>query len=403
MAIALRDAGHAVTLLAPDLHEPSVRRAGLAFHPLVVDPAVLDDPHLWDVRKGFGVVWRATRPAMAQLPAFVAALPEGERCVLLVHPLAIPEADLCRFARPGTKIVAAYLAPSNLPTVHDPLMMGPLSIPRWVPLALRRWMWRQVGARLIDPVALPDVNAARRACGLPGVPGLLAFLIAVPDLSVMLCPAWFARTQPDWPQPLLRVGFPLHEPEPDFVVEPELARFLASGAAPIVFTPGTGNRQAGHYFRCALEALRQLDQRGSGRRRAIFLTPHAEQIPPDLPDHVLWQAYLPLRALLPQVAALVHHGGIGTTAEALRAGTRQLVVPLAHDQFDNAARVEALGAGLVLPASRLNSARLTRSLRRLLAAPSMAEQCRAAAAKFDGEPDMDELCRVLARLAARAD
>jgi rhamnosyltransferase subunit B len=219
----------------------------------------------------------------------------------------------------------------------------------------------------------------------------------------MLCPEWFARTQPDWPQPLLRVGFPLHEPEPDLVVEPELARFLASGAAPIVFTPGTGNRQAGHYFRCALEALRQLDQRGSGRRRAIFLTPHAEQIPPDLPDHVLWQAYLPLRALLPQVAALVHHGGIGTTAEALRAGTRQLVVPLAHDQFDNAARVEALGAGLVLPASRLNSARLTRSLRRLLAAPSMAEQCRAAAAKFDGEPDMDELCRVLARLAARAD
>ena len=392
MAIALRDAGHAVTLLAPDLHEPYVRRAGLAFHPLVVDPAVLDDPHLWDVRKGFGVVWRATRAAMAQLPPYVAALPEGVRCVLLVHPLALPEADLCRSARPGTKIVAAYLAPSNLPTVHDPLMMGPLSIPRWFPFALRRWMWRQVGERLIDPVALPDLNAARHALGLPGVPGLLKFLIAVPDLSLMLCPEWFARTQPDWPQPLLRVGFPLHEPNPDLAFEPELARFLASGDAPIVFTPGTGNRQGGHYFRCALDALRQLG------RRAIFLTPHAEQIPSDLPDHVLWQAYLPLRTLLPQVAALVHHGGIGTTAEALRAGTRQLVVPLAHDQFDNAARVEALGAGRVLPASRLNAVRLTRSLRRLLAAPLL--PVHSAALKFDREPNMDELCRVLAALAA---
>lgn len=393
MATALRDAGHAVTLLAPDLHAPYVLQAGLAFHPLAVDPAVLDDPHLWDVRKGFGVVWRATRAAMAQLPAYVAALPEGTRCVLLVHPLALPEADLCRSARPGTKIVAAYLAPANLPTVHDPLMMGPLPIPRWIPFALRRWMWRQVGERLIDPVALPDVNAARRACGLPCVPGLLEFLIAVPDLSVMLFPEWFARTQPDWPRPLLRVGFALYEPNPDLAIAPELARFLASGAAPIVFTPGTGNRQGGHYFRCALEAVRQLGQ------RAIFLTPYAEQIPDDLPGHVLWQAYLPLRTLLPQVAALVHHGGIGTTAEALRSGTRQLVVPLAHDQFDNAARVEALGAGYVLPASRLNAVRLARSLRRLLAAPSLPEHCLAAASKLDGEPNMDQLCEVLAALA----
>jgi rhamnosyltransferase subunit B len=226
------------------------------------------------------------------------------------------------------------------------------------------------------------------------VPGLLKFLIAVPDLSLMLCPEWFARTQPDWPQPLLRVDFPLYEPNPNLAIEPALARFLASGDAPVVFTPGTGNRQGGYYFRCALEALRQLG------RRAIFLTPHAEQIPSDLPDHVLWQAYLPLRTLLPQVAALVHHGGIGTTAEALRSGTRQLVVPLAHDQFDNAARVEALGAGLVLPASRLNAARLERSLRRLFAAPLLPEHCLVAASKFDCEPNMDELCQVLAALAA---
>lgn len=402
MALALQGAGHAVTVLAPDLHEPYVRRAGLAFLPLFVDAAVLDDPHLWDVRKGFGVVWRATRPAMAQLPVHVAALPKDTRCVLLVHPLALPEADLCRAVRPGTKVVAAYLAPSNLPTVHDPLMMGPLMIARWVPFALRRWMWRQVGKRLVDPVALQGVNAARRAFGLPLVPGLLKLLMAVPDLSLMLCPTWFASTQPDWPQPLLRLDFALYEPNPDLAISPELARFLASGDAPIVFTPGTGNRQGGHYFRCALEAvgqLRQLNQLGQPGLRAIFLTPHAEQIPPDLPDHVLWQEYVPLRALLPQVAALVHHGGIGTTAEALRAGTRQLVVPLAYDQFDNGARVKSLGVGQMLHASRLNTTRLTRSLHGLLAAPLLPARCRAVALQFDREPDMDEFCQALATLA----
>src|SRR5690606_30212233 len=72
-----------------------------------------------------------------------------ERIVLLAHPLALPEADLCRAGRPGLKVAAAYLAPSNLPTVHDPLMLGPWAVPRWVPLAARRWLWRSLGERLI--------------------------------------------------------------------------------------------------------------------------------------------------------------------------------------------------------------------------------------------------------------
>jgi rhamnosyltransferase subunit B len=49
--------------------------------------------------------------------------------------------------------------------------------------------------------------------------------------------------------------------------------------------------------------------------------------------------------LLPQVAALVHHGGIGTTAAALAAGIPQLIAPFAFDQFDNAARTVRLGVG----------------------------------------------------------
>jgi rhamnosyltransferase subunit B len=313
--------------------------------------------------------------------------------VLLVHPLALPEADLCRAARPHLRIAAAYLAPSNLPTVHDPLLMGPLRIAPWVPLAARRWLWRRIGTHLIDPVALPALNGARAAHGLAPVRSLLDYLFAVPDLSIALFPAWFAATQPDWPRPLLRAGFPLYDPDPGAAPDPALARFLAAGAAPIVFTPGTGNRQATRYFEAALDATIKLG------RRAILLTPHAQQLPADLPAAVLWQAYVPLRALLPQVAALVHHGGIGTTAEALRAGTPQLVVPLAHDQFDNAARVAALGAGGVLPATRLSAARLQRSLRRLLASPTTPGRCRALAAQFSDGAHFDSLPAVLATLA----
>ena len=392
VALALREAGHRVSMLGPVQHAPFVEPTGLAFHGLPADEAVLDHPDLWHPTRGLAVVWRATRPAMAQVPAFVAALPRDQRIVLLAHPLALPEADLCRAQRPGLKVAAIYLAPSNLPTVHDPLMLGPWPVPRWVPLGARRWLWRGIGKALIDPVSLPDVNAARAAHGLAPATSLIEHIVQVLDLSVTLFPEWFAPTQPDWPQPLVRAGFPLFDPSPQAELSPQVARFLEEGGKPVVFTPGTGNRQAAHYFRCALDACAR---RGL---RAILLTPHREQLPAHLPTPVLWQDYVPLRALLPHVAALVHHGGIGTTAEALRAGTPQLVVPLAHDQFDNAARVVALGAGASVHAARLDAARLGKALDRTMS-PRVAARARELVRRFDMPDGIDHACERLAMLA----
>jgi rhamnosyltransferase subunit B len=393
IGLALKDAGHRISFLGPVQHEPFVRGAGLPFHGLPADPAVLDHPDLWHPTRGFGVVWEATRPAMAAVPAFMATLPRDENCTMLVHPLALPEADLCRAARPGLRVAAVFLAPSNLPTVHDPLMLGPWRVPRWVPHALRRRLWRAAGARFIDPVALADVNAARSTAGLAPMRSLVDGLIPIADLSIAVFPDWFAPTQPDWPRPLARTGFPLFDPDPDAGLSEDLLRFLGQGGPPLVFTPGTGNRQARAYFEHAIAAARLLGE------RALFLTPHRDQLPPELPRHVLWQDYVPLRALLPRVALLVHHGGIGTTAEALHAGTPQLVVPLAHDQFDNGARVEALGVGLSLPASRLSTRRLVAGLEALRDDAGLRGRCRAVAGNFVGDGGVGEVVAALETLA----
>jgi rhamnosyltransferase subunit B len=393
IALALREAGHRVSFLAPSQHEPFVRAAGLPFHGLPADPAVLDHPDLWHPTRGFGVVWEATRPAMAAVPAYMAALPEDEKCTMLVHPLALPESDLCRAARPGLRVAAVFLAPSNLPTVHDPLMLGPWRVPRWVPHGVRRRLWRTLASRFVDPIALPDVNAARSSVGLAPVTSLLDTIVSIADLSIGLFPHWFAPTPPDWPRPLVRTGFPLFDPAPEAVLSNELRQFLGQGGRPLVFTPGTGNRQARAWFEHAIEASRLLGE------RAVFLTPHRDQLPAALPRHVLWQEYVPLRALLPQVAVLVHHGGIGTTAEALHAGTAQLVVPLAHDQFDNGARVEALGVGLALPATRLTTRRLVAGLEALLDDDGLRPRCRAVAAKFAGDGGVEVVVRALEELA----
>jgi rhamnosyltransferase subunit B len=122
-------------------------------------------------------------------------------------------------------------------------------------------------------------------------------------------------------------------------------------------------------------------------------------VPADLPDTMLWQDYVPLRRLLPHAAVLIHHGGIGTTAEALRAGTPQLVVPLAHDQFDNAARVTALGVGAALPAARLDEQRLVRRLGALLDAHGLATRTRTVAGRFTSQAGLDRMCAALEELA----
>jgi rhamnosyltransferase subunit B len=393
IALALQGAGHRISFLGPVQHEPFVRAAGLPFHGLPADPAVLDHPDLWHPTRGFGVVWEATRPAMAAVPAFMAALPPGEKCTMLVHPLALLEADLCRAVRPGLRIAAAFLAPSNLPTVHDPLLLGPWRVPRWVPHAVRRRLWRALAARFVDPIALPSVNAARAAAGLAPVTALIDAIVSIADLSFALFPDWFAPTQPDWPRPLVRCGFPLFDPDPQAAISDELRHFLGQGGRPLVFTPGTGNRQARAYFEHAVAATRLLGQ------RAIFLTPHRDQLPAELPPHVLWQEYVPLRALLPQVALLVHHGGIGTTAEALHAGTPQLVVPLAHDQFDNGARVETLGVGRALPATRLTTGRLAKALEALLDDEGLAGRCKVVARNFEHDVSIQQVVSALEGMA----
>jgi len=96
----------------------------------------------------------------------------------------------------------------------------------------------------------------------------------------------------------------------------------------------------------------------------------------------MWLAHIPFHALLPRVAAIVHHGGIGTTAEAFRAGIAQLVVPFAYDQFDNALRVKRLGVGDMLLARQLSVSRMYRQLSCLLDSEKVRQDCKTVAGKM---------------------
>jgi rhamnosyltransferase subunit B len=212
MAAALQARGHRTLLVVPRLHEERVQATGLAhvaFGTQAQAQQVLDDPALWDERKGFGVVWRGLLPSLGEIHALLVAQAQAGPCTVLCHPFLVPAAAMARAQQPGLRIVCAYLAPSTLRTVHDPLTVGSLHVPAWVPQGLRRALWRAIDTYSIDPELLPGLNAARAGLGLPPVASFLPHMEAAPDASVGLFPPWYAPRQPDWPAGFVEGQFPL--------------------------------------------------------------------------------------------------------------------------------------------------------------------------------------------------
>jgi rhamnosyltransferase subunit B len=398
LASAMRALGRQVTFISHSYHARLVESAGISFIGLGTDDdylRLLANPDLWHPRKAFGAIMAQYREGIEQIDAAIRSIPAHPHLIAIAHPFAIPAAAIARERGVVKSIAAIYLAPSNIKSVHDPLTLGPMTVPAWMPMSVRRALWRFIEKGWIDPVAVAQINAARQPLGLAKVDSLLGHLAQAPDVSVTLFPAWFAAAAPDWPTPLIAGHFALFDAAGDDGFSGELSAFLGGGEKPVVFTPGTANIHAAKFFATALTAVEKLG------RRAIFLTRERAQVPAELPASVLWQPYVALSALLPRAAAMVHHGGIGTTAEALRAGIPQLVTPFAWDQFDNGSRIAGLGVGMVMQAQRLRPGRLARALQTLLTSERIHLRCQRIAAQFSAPGDALALCREIEHTITR--
>jgi rhamnosyltransferase subunit B len=267
--------------------------------------------------------------------------------------------------------IFSALAPARLPGLFD--------LHGW-PVPVARSILSTVERLAIDRVAAPGLNAVRRQLGLPPVQRLLSHWVNSPDLVVCAWPEAFAPRQTDWPAQAVTTGFPRWPATPGQALDPALAAFLAAGPAPVGFTPGSAMAHGREFFAQALRACAALGQ------RALFVTPYADQLPGELPPWAMAVSYAPFDLLLPRLRALVHHGGIGTGAQALAAGLPQGFVPFAHDQFDNARRWVRQGVGVgvgVNLGSTLGRRGWARPLKRLLTDPGIAAACAQQAARAE--------------------
>jgi UDP:flavonoid glycosyltransferase YjiC (YdhE family) len=114
-----------------------------------------------------------------------------------------------------------------------------------------------------------------------------------------------------------------------------------------------------------------------------------------LPDSICVTRYAPYSKIFPRASVIIHQAGIGTTAQALRAGRPMLVMPYSHDQPDNARRVRRLGVAEVLGRTKFNAKPAARLIEQLLSNDAYLVRARAVAEKVAAENGTVAACDAL--------
>ncbi len=367
IAMELQRRGHVPVIATMEIYREKIEGAGLEFvqvRPNIPQPKE-QDPELirkiMEPRTGprflmEEVVYPAVRDSYADLLGAV----EGAD-LLLTHSAA-PAGPLVG-QKTGMPWISTVLAPFSFISAYDP------PVPPF-------WQWTRrlsvlgpevMGFLLNISKSLYKAKAVtdfRDELGLPDVGNPMFEGQHSPTRILALFSEVFAQRQPDWPQQTEITGFCFYDGHHEAVVPTELIRFLDSGAPPIVFTLGSSAVWvARDFFSESIEAARSIG------RRAVLLIGDERNLPRSLPQGVIAVDYVPYRSLLPRACAVVHHGGVGTTSQALLAGVPTLIVPFAFDQSDNAEHAFRIGTSRTLYRKNYQAAKVANELEELLRHP----------------------------------
>ncbi len=386
VARVLIDRGHEAVIATPEDHRAAVETAGIEFVTIYPGMDELGDRQtllagLFDVRRGPEYLVRCL--VMPYLrPVYDQLLQAAKGADLLIsHPLTVTLPLVAE--RRGLPWVSTVLSPMSFMSCYDPPVIPAAPWLRKLrsfgptPYCLLFSLMKQ-SVRSWE-VPLRDF---RREMGFAQSKQLALFEGQFsPLLNLALFDPQLAQPQPDWPANTRVCGSPLFDGfAQDDRSTDELEQFLSAGDAPVVFALGSSAVWvAGDFWEKAAATVQQLGL------RAILITGPA--MPERLPEGVKAFAYLPYSSVFPRASVIVHQAGIGTLAQAMRAGRPQLIVPVAFDQPDNAHRSQALGLSRTLPFRKVTVQRLASELDMLFRHPgyfAMARTVKEELTKTDG-------------------
>ena len=398
VAKALVARGAIPVIATSELHRARVESQGLEFHPVRPDLSEFEKDsenfrRAMDLKEGpqfviQEVFMKHLRDSYEDLLAGVSGAD-----FLVSHPITYAAPIVAEVK--GLPWVSTSLAPLSMFSRHDPPILPlftwsrhlrPLGPAFWgALLGLGRWRARSWS----EPVA-----ALRKELGLAECRNPLLEGGNSPHGVLVMFSEVLGAPQPDWPQAAVQTGFAFLDNSLGEEISKELARFLEVGPPPVVFTLGSSAvMDAGRFYTESLGAVESLGC------RAVFLIGNDPRNQPEapLPTSVIAESYAPYSQLFPLARAIVHQGGVGTTAQALRAGRPMLVVPWSHDQPDNADRVQRLGVGLTLTRARYDGRSAASALRRLLEEPGFASRAELVGQRVRAEDGANAWCDAFER------
>ena len=209
-----------------------------------------------------------------------------------------------------------------------------------------------------------------------------------PYLVLAMFSSVLAKPQPDWAKNTVVTGFVFYDGG-NAELSPKVQQFIDAGEPPLVFTLGSANvLNPGVFYSESIEAATQLN------RRAVLLM-GGNKLPEKLPQNMIAIDYAPYSKIFPYALAIVHQGGIGTTAQALRSLRPTLIMPYTYDQPDNAARVQRLGTSRTINPKQYIASRVAEELRELMVNPYYTAKAKEVGQIFQTEDGVGMACDVI--------
>lgn len=410
LALGLQSAGHDVALCTCPKFEGFVTSYGVDFLPLdeglldlLESPAgrriVGDLTGILGLLRNLPEILRQVGPLHHRLVADAWSAVEAFNPELIVHHaklFCVPAFAALR----GIPAVLALLNPMFVPTGAWPLP----GLPR-LPLgrAYNRATWSLMHA-IMNRSSRGYVDAWRRQHDPAGKSALATPTRIAPGHPVPVLHAISAAVTPpldDWPRHVHVTGYwflPSEATAPGWQPAQELEQFIAAGAPPVYVGFGSmAGTDPETTTRLVLAAIRQAGV------RAVIATGWGGLTPAALPSSVFMVDAVPHEWLFPRVAAVVHHGGAGTTAAGLRAGCPSVICPFALDQPYWGSRVAALGAGPPpIRQKRLTVDRLAQAISRAATDSLMRSSAAALGRAIQSENGVDRAVALIEDIAARA-
>ncbi len=298
--------------------------------------------------------------------------------LLISHPATFAGPLIGR--KTGMPWISSVLAPMSFFSAHQvpvpPFWQWTARLQVFGPRFMRALMDLMMASYRVKPV-----DALREELSIPFYGNPIFEGQHAPTLILALFSKVFAPPQPDWPSHARVTGFAFYDGRHEKEMPQQLMEFLDAGPSPIVFTLGSSAVWvAQDFFHTSIAAAKKL------RRRAVLLIGDERNRPDEsLPSEIIAVDYAPFESLLERGCAMVHHGGVGTTSQGLRAGIPTLIVPFAFDQSDNAAHAQRLGTSRTLYRQQYRTDRVASELDKLLAGPQYALKSREIAERLRQE------------------